>query len=129
LVNWQGKSNRKPTGGRLKNRATHKKRKREMARPAIETMLAPEKFKLVRVHGGNYKLKVLQTEYVNVSDPKSGKTQKVKIKAFLENPTNVDYHRRKVITKGTIVETKIGRVQITSRPGQHGQVNGILIKK
>lgn len=127
LVNWQGRSNKKRTGGRLKNKAFRKKRKREMARPAVETVLGPEKCKVVRVQGGNIKLKVLQTEYVNVSDLKAQTTQKVKIKSFLENPTNVDYDRRKVITRGAILETELGKVSITSRPGQHGQLNGVLI--
>ncbi|MHC1592229.1 MAG: 30S ribosomal protein S8e [Candidatus Helarchaeales archaeon] len=129
MVNWQGRSNRKPTGGRLKNRATRKKRKREMARPPIETIIGPEKLKLVRVQGGNYKLKVLQTEFVNVAIPKSNKTRRVKIKSLLSNPGNIDYERRKVITRGAIVETELGPVQITSRPGQHGQLNGILLEK
>lgn len=90
-------------------------------------MLGSEKLKVVRVLGGNHKLKVLQTNYVNVTDLKTNTTQKVEIKSFLENPTNIDYHRRKVITRGAILVTELGKVRITSRPGQHGQLNGVLI--
>ncbi|MHA1294432.1 MAG: 30S ribosomal protein S8e, partial [Promethearchaeota archaeon] len=38
-----------------------------------------------------------------------------------------DLNRRHIITKGSIVETELGRARITSRPGQHGVLNGILI--
>ena len=114
MVNWQGRSNRKATSGRLKNSATRKKRKREMARQAIETIIGPEKLKIIRVRGGNTKIKILQTEYVNAMDPKTQITKKVKIKTFLENPSNVDYERRKIVTLGSIVETELGK--ISSRP-------------
>jgi len=39
------------------------------------------------------------------------------------------YTRMNVITKGCIVNTEIGRVKVTSRPTQHGVVNGILIEE
>jgi len=34
-----------------------------------------------------------------------------------------------VITKGAIVKTELGLVRVTSRPGQHGVVNGVLIEE
>jgi small subunit ribosomal protein S8e len=43
------------------------------------------------------------------------------------NPANMDYQRRKVITRGTIIKTSKGRAKITSRPGQDGIMNAILI--
>ena len=46
----------------------------------------------------------------------------------LENPTNNDYQRRGVITKGALLETSEGKCRVVSRPGQHGAVNAILVK-
>ena len=48
---------------------------------------------------------------------------------MVKNPTNVDYDRRGVITKGTIIETPLGTARVTSRPGQDGIVNAILVPK
>jgi small subunit ribosomal protein S8e len=54
--------------------------------------------------------------------------KKTKIIRVLENPTNNDYQRRGVITKGAIIETEDGKCKVVSRPGQDGVVNGILVK-
>ena len=70
---------------------------------------------------------LLRAENINVTDPKTRRTQKVEIGEVLENPANVDYNRRGVITKGAIVKTQLGNVRVTSRPGQNGIVNGIII--
>ncbi|MDO5821049.1 MAG: 30S ribosomal protein S8e, partial [Methanobrevibacter sp.] len=32
-----------------------------------------------------------------------------------------------IITKGAIVETEIGNAKVTSRPGQDGIINGVLL--
>jgi small subunit ribosomal protein S8e len=64
----------------------------------------------------------------NISNT-SGKTSKVEIIRVIKNPANVDYDRRGVITKGTIIETPLGTARVTSRPGQDGIVNAKLISK
>ena len=43
------------------------------------------------------------------------------------NSANPNYVRRNIITKGAIVETPEGNAKVTSRPGQDGVINGILI--
>ena len=53
----------------------------------------------------------------------------MEIKDVLENPANPHYVRRDIITKGAIVITDIGKARITSRPGQHGVVNAVLIEE
>ncbi|MFB6184110.1 MAG: 30S ribosomal protein S8e, partial [Haloarculaceae archaeon] len=45
-----------------------------------------------------------------------------------ENPSNPNYARRNIITKGAIIETSEGRARVTSRPGQDGQVNAVLVE-
>ena len=73
-------------------------------------------------------IRVLSENMVSVSDPKTGKTNQTEIKTVIENPSNPNYVRRNIIVKGAIVETKIGSVRITSRPGKDGVINGILIE-
>ncbi|NVM52194.1 MAG: 30S ribosomal protein S8e [Candidatus Helarchaeota archaeon] len=124
---WQGRSRRLATGARV--RFSRKKRLYEMGRPPAETVVGPRKIKIVRVQGGNSKIKAYIADTVNVSDQSTGKTQKVTIKEVLSNPSSVEYTRRKIITKGAILSTELGKVRVTSRPGQEGIVNGILIRE
>ena len=123
---WQGKSRRKTTGGRL--RFHRGKRKTEIGREQQVTVIGKESNKKVRTRGGNTKFRILTTSTVNVYDPKSKKTMKTQIKTVLENPANPHYVRRNIITKGAIIETDKGKAKVTSRPGQHGIINAILIK-
>jgi len=92
-----------------------------------ETSLGKIKKKVSHRHGGNIKVRLMGATHVNVSDPSTVKTEKVEILRVIENPANVDYNRRGVITKGTIIETPLGKARVTSRPGQNGLVNAILI--
>jgi len=92
-----------------------------------ETTLGNLKKKVSRGRGGNKKIRLMSATHANVSVPSSGKTEKVEILRVAGNPANVDYDRRGVITKGTIIETPLGKARVTSRPGQDGIVNAILI--
>lgn len=123
---WQGKSNRKPSGGKLKQ--SRKKRRYEIGSDRIDTTIGKEKLIKVRTYGGNLKLRVLTTDKANVFNPKTKKTIIAKIKTVVENPANPHYVRRNIITKGAVVETNIGKARITSRPGQHGVLNAILVE-
>ncbi|MHA1606018.1 MAG: 30S ribosomal protein S8e [Candidatus Freyarchaeota archaeon] len=124
---WHGRSKRKPSGGKL--RVARGKRKYEMGREPVKTTIGEERRKVVRVRGGNLKVKLRAAMYANVTDPSSGKTMKAKILDVERNPANVDYSRRKIITKGAIIETELGLARVTSRPGQDGVVNAVLIRK
>jgi len=75
------------------------------------------------------KIKVLVSKYVSVTDPKSGKTEKVEIMRVVKNPVNIDYDRRGVITKGAVIETSLGLARVTSRPGQYGMISAVLISE
>ncbi|TXT53387.1 MAG: 30S ribosomal protein S8e [Promethearchaeota archaeon] len=119
------RSKRKYTG--KKYRRAHKKRKRDLTRAPIETFIGKEKKKKQRTWGGNEKLKLFATNTINVTDPTTHKTQQTKILDFEENKATKDLNRRHILTKGAIVDTELGKVKITSRPGQHGVLNGILI--
>ena len=122
---WHGDAHKKkPSGGR--KRGYRKKRKFEQGLFPAETILGETKRKVVRKKGGNLKVKVLRDKYACVTDPESGKTEKVEVKRVIRNPANVDYDRRGVITKGAIIETPKGLARVTSRPGQTGVINAVL---
>jgi len=123
---WHGDLHkRKPTGG--KRRPYRGKRKFEQGSFPVETVLGEPKRKIERGRGGNIKIKVLSEKYACVTDLKTGKTQKTQILRVVKNPANVDYDRRGVITKGAIIETSLGLARVTSRPGQNGVINAVLI--
>lgn len=123
---WQGLSTRKSTGGRLI--LARKKRRFEVAPEDAETKLGAHTQKLVRARGNSQKVKVLATNTINVTDQKTGKAKKATIKTVTENPANIHYVRRNIITKGAVVDTDLGQVKITSRPGQSGALSGVLVK-
>ena len=57
-------------------------------------------------------------KFVNVLA--KGKMQKAEIKNVIETPSNRFLARQNIITKGTIIETDLGRIRITNRPTQEG---------
>jgi len=74
-------------------------------------------------------MKLVHTNIVNVSDPETGKTEKLEILDVVSNPANADYNRRGVITKGTIIRTEKGLARIISRPGQTGSLSAVVHKE
>jgi small subunit ribosomal protein S8e len=122
---WQGESVRKPSGGR--RRLSHKKRKFEIGREVILPTMGVGKHRNIRTMGGHTKVRILAHNKVNVTDPKTGKTQVVDFTTVTDNPANPHYVRRNILTKGAVVMTKLGKAKITSRPGQDGTLNAILV--
>ena len=122
---WQGKSKRKPSGAYIRKR--RKKKKYEMGRPPTDTEIGPTTKKFVRVRGNSRKIRLKKVEEANVTDPNTGVTKKTKIIRVIENPANVDYTRRRILTKGARIETELGLAKVTSRVNQIGIVNAVLI--
>ena len=121
----QGKSTRSPSGAR--NVANRGKRKAELGRDPAETRVDEKRLRKIRTRGGNEKLRLAAANKINLTDVKSGKSQITDILGVIENDANPNYVRRNIITKGAVVETPEGNAKVTSRPGQDGVVNGILI--
>ena len=121
----QGKSTRSPSGARIV--ANRGKRKSELGRDPAETRVDEKRLRKIRTRGGNEKLRLAAANKINLTDAKSGKTQITDILGVIENNANPNYVRRNIITKGAVVETPEGNAKVTSRPGQDGVVNGILI--
>ena len=117
---------RKKSGGR--RRPFRDKRAYERGSPPSETRLGDRRLKIKRARGGNVKLALLACKEANIVDPSSGKAQKVEIRDILENPANREYRKREIITKGAIIATPLGKAKVTSRPGQDGVINAVLIE-
>ena len=125
MARSQQRSQRKVSGGRYHSART--KRKYELARYAANTKLEEKvQVRSKRLLGGHVKRALLSTNTINVTD-KKGKTVKTKIVNVIENPANPNLVRRNIITKGAIVETEMGKARVTSRPGQEGSLNGVLL--
>lgn len=127
MAKSQSKSKKKKTGGRYKE--SRKKKSRELGSEKIEVRPGERKTKKVRSFGGNEKLRALRVKKANVVNPKTGKATKSEISEVKENPANPHFVRRNTITKGAVIETKKGLARVTSRPGQEGIVNAVLLPK
>lgn len=123
MAKSQFRSNRKVSG--KKYRDFRKKRVSELGGSKAMTQLGAQKINTKRVKGGNTKQVMLRTEFVCINN--KGKIEKVKIDGVTENPANIHYTRRNIITKGAIVKTEKGDVKITSRPGQNGVMFGVFL--
>ncbi len=127
MVIWHGESGRRLTGGKIK--PARKKKKYELGRETIYPKIGEEVRLNVKTKGGNEKIKAKSLSFVNVLDKKSKTMKKAKIIGVVTNPANSDLARRKVITKGAIVNTEFGKAKITSRPSQHGIANAVLVEQ
>lgn len=126
MVRWQGRSRTKPSGGRIW--ARRKKRKREMGSESAETKVGAPKRVEQRVRGGRRKFRLLSGDVANVTDPETKQAKQAKILTVVENPADHHFVRRNVLTRGAVVETEIGKARITSRTGQVGIINAVLIE-
>ena len=118
------KLGRKISGGKIIKR---KKRKKYEKPGQLKTVkLGEEKKKTVKKRGGNKKTFLLRGKSINLKI--KGKIKKTEIKNVIETPSNRFLARQNIITKGTIVETELGKAKITNRPTQEGNINGILVE-
>lgn len=124
MARAQNRSKRKVSGGVYQRPP---KRLSRLAREPAFTKLGNKKVKTIRSRSGIRKKLLLSTNKINVFNQKTKKYQITDIKTVVDNPANRHFIRRNIITKGTIVETPLGKVKITSRPGQVGTLNGILV--
>ena len=130
MAQWHGISRRKPSGARLKrpNRYRGKRRTEISSEKQFAFIDADRQTKVYRKRSGNTTVRVLKENMINVSDG-SGKTQRVEMTNVVENGADPNYVRRNILTKGAIVETTLGRVRITSRPGMDGVICGVVINE
>lgn len=111
----------KLTGGR--RHPLRIRRKYEIDRYPNEALRDAQETVTRKTRGKKTKTALKTTDFANLAD--GVKVKKVKILKVLDNPTNNDYRRRGVITKGAILETEDGKCRVVSRPGQDGAVNAV----
>lgn len=122
---WHRRSTRTSTGARL--RQLRSKRKHQLGRDPTETLMGEPKRITIDSRRKAKKTPALRLTQVNVTDPAKNVTSRAELQDVEKNPANMDYQRRKVITRGTIIKTSKGRARVTSRPGQDGILNAVLI--
>ena len=127
MAKWHGISRRKSTGGRLRH-ARGKRRTEISSENQFAYLGEEDQRKNYRKTAGSQTVRLLAVHEINVNDPKEGKTVRSTINTVLENDADPNYVRRNIVTKGAIVDTDIGRVRVTSRPGMHGVVSGVLLE-
>ncbi|MEF8881021.1 MAG: 30S ribosomal protein S8e [Halapricum sp.] len=120
---FQGRSTRKRTGGR--RRHSRNKRKYELGDEPTETEVDEPSLKTIDARGNTEKVRAMSTDVVSVAD--GDEVVEADIEGVAENPANPNYVRRNIITKGAVIETSEGEARVTSRPGQDGQVNAVLL--
>ena len=119
------RSKRKITGSRYKK--ISKKTKNKGNLPLLVN-IGPNRKKTNRTRSNHIKIRLLQADIANLYDAKTKKYIKAKIEAVIDNPSNPNYIRRNIMTKGCIIKTDKGNAKITSRLGQEGIINAVLIQ-
>ncbi|MEK6826007.1 MAG: 30S ribosomal protein S8e [Nanoarchaeota archaeon] len=120
----QLRSRRKPSGARYKKIVKKLRNKGNL--PTL-TGIGKLRKTAAKTRGGHIKQRILKTDIANIYDPKLKKYFKSKIESVIDAPSNRNFVRRNIMTKGTIIKTEKGNAKITSRPGQEGTVNAILV--
>ncbi|PKL65948.1 MAG: 30S ribosomal protein S8e [Methanomicrobiales archaeon HGW-Methanomicrobiales-3] len=125
-MQWQGESVRKVTGGRRRPAAM--KRRTEIGLAPADTHIGEDRSRIIRTTGGNEKIRALRASFANVTNPANGETKKVRIETVEKNTANPNFVRRNLLTKGAVIKTELGHAKITSRPGQDGIINALLLE-
>lgn len=121
-----GRSKRGKTGNRYHKGGA--KQVKDLGREPTHTSVGEKKLRNIRGRGDNRKYALFSIDSANVIDSKTKKSVKAKINRVLENPANRNYVRRNIITRGAVVETDKGKARVTSRPGQDGTINAVLVE-
>ena len=117
------RSEKKRTGGR--RRSVRKKQKHEQGSAQTETTVGEETLKVAETRGGNTKVRAVARSVASVATDDG--VERADVEDVVENPSDPNYVRRNIITKGAVIETPLGEARVTSRPGQDGQVNAELL--
>ena len=134
MTQWHMKSPRKISGGvRTTNRRSDKKLAWKGGAPTLTTIaLSDDDIENITVEGqGNTtKTKLRLGKYAQIIE--KGKAKKLEILSVIQNDADSQFARRNIITKGAIIRVRDGNAEsyakVTSRPGQDGQIHGIIVK-
>ena len=126
MVIIQSKSKRKPSGARYKSKII-KKRQHLIGRNPAMTKVGKIKLQTIRTRSNNVKLRLLNVEKVNLYNPKTKTFSMETITSVVGSPADKNFIRRNILTKGAVIATSKGNAKVTSRPGQDGVVNAVLV--
>lgn len=119
---------KKISGGKYIKR--RKKKLFEMPGQKRAVTLGEQRVKSKKIRGNRIrKFFLLKARFVNVKTKGRGKDKRVEVKNVVETPSDKFLARQNIITKGSIVETEVGKVRITNRPSQEGIMNGVLVEQ
>lgn len=124
-MQWAVRRGRKASGGKY-NKAS-KKTRGQRRRDFIPTALGKQKIIKMRTRGGGRKNLAVRVETANVVV--EGKVQRLKIVQVKKNDANPQFIRSNIVTKGCLIETEAGFARVTSRPGQNGSVDAVLVER
>jgi len=119
------KLTKKGTGGKKRNMSD--KRLCMMGGHFAATRIGKEYAVTTRERGGKKKRVIRYAEFANVAMP-DRTIKRAKILSVVDAPNNRDFKRMNIITKGVTIETEVGKARVTSRVGQDGVVNAVLIQ-
>lgn len=125
MTQWQLPPKKKTTGGQVKKHG--KKTRQQRGRDFLPARIGEVRVRVLRTRGGNEKRVALSANVANINV--GGKNKVTKILSVLENSADSQFVRRNIITKGAVIETELGRARVTSRPGQTGVINAVLLEK
>ncbi len=122
----KSRSKRKCSGGRYW--PARKKRLAELGPdPTLTRVSTKTSVQRVRRRGGRRTSSLLTATFANLNLGKGSK--KVRVTAVVENAASRHFVRKNIITKGALIKTEEGLARVTNRPGPHGVVNAVLVKK
>ncbi|MGC8652192.1 MAG: 30S ribosomal protein S8e [Candidatus Micrarchaeia archaeon] len=120
------RSNTKKIGNGKEVRKFRDKRRSEMGNYFAATRLSGESASAsVRRRGGNLGMRLKRVAFANVLTKEGYK--KAKITEVIESKDNKNFARQNIITKGTLINTELGKAVVLNRPGREGAVNARLV--
>ncbi|MFN7106362.1 MAG: 30S ribosomal protein S8e [Pyrobaculum sp.] len=125
---YKGRDLVKPSGG--KKRRVRKTKKKALGGGPLQIPKLGEKDVriLERVRGGNIKVRIREARFANIYVPKERRHVKTKIVSIISTPSNPEYARHNFVVKGAVIQTEVGKAVVTSRPGQDGVINAVLME-
>jgi len=128
LQQYHGKSKTVKRGtGKARKGLSKKKRKFVGGAYPLPKIGEKGKNKNLAGRGSTRKSRALTLAFANVLTGQGMK--KARVLNVLETPSNRHYARQNAITKGTIIQSEIGKIRVTNRVGQDGMINAILIEE
>lgn len=135
MVQWHLKSKRKVSGGIRTSKNNSDKKLALKGNEPTNTIVvnSTQKSKTSTVKGFGKTLKQRSNQATHAVLSTGSKAIKVPVTSVAENKANRLFTRRNIITKGALIRVLVDEkeqiAKVTSRPGQTGTINAVLIKE